>query len=362
MTIPKEQARRIFTEGFLGVYREQTPSSNFMKSFFRNHTTPDKMLSIEVERNTERIAVDVIRGTNANRNTFSRFSEKKYQPPFYNEGFDATSLDRYDIAIGQAGAPTQETINTVARNITGKLEELRKKIERAKEKQASQVLETGVVELENNDSVDYKRKADSMVDLSANPWSTTGAPVEQQLIDGGDWIRKNGKNAAKTLNLIMSSDAWVDLKKTDYFKNNAAYQQVSLVDVNMPQVDIGGSVFHGRIVAGGYTLNVWTYDETYEDKSGNTQYYWPRDYAVMVPERGTDFVMAHAGVPAIIADQGNAEFSQYIASMEAMYWVNNFIDMNRKAHIFELYSAPLAIPVTVDMIYTMKVLSGTTEG
>jgi hypothetical protein len=116
------------------------------------------------------------------------------------------------------------------------------------------------------------------------------------------------------------------------------------------------------ISAGPYKINLWTYDEMYTDENGNTKYYIPFDQVVVLPSEGVQFEMVHAGVPAIIRDRNNAEFSQYIASMESKYWMNNYIDDRAKAHIFELYSAPLAVPVTIDMIYTMKVLTSQVTG
>jgi hypothetical protein len=72
--------------------------------------------------------------------------------------------------------------------------------------------------------------------------------------------------------------------------------------------------------------------------------------------------MAHAGVPAIITDRRRAEYPQFIANQAAEYYLNNYIDMKRKSHTFEICSAPLAVPVTVDMIYTMQVLTENVVG
>ena len=44
---------------------------SFLRSFFPVKTTASKYVSIEVQRGTEYAAVDVLRGTDGNRNTFS---------------------------------------------------------------------------------------------------------------------------------------------------------------------------------------------------------------------------------------------------------------------------------------------------
>jgi hypothetical protein len=65
-----------------------------------------------------------------------------------------------------------------------------------------------------------------------------------------------------------------------------------------------------------------------------------------------DFVgnTAHAGVPSIM---GNAVDGQYVAPMEGEYYVRDVIDQKRASWEFYVSSAPLAIPVSVDRIYTI---------
>jgi len=361
--LPLQQAKKLFHDMLIAVYDEMIPQPSFFKSFFRVETTQAKTVDIMVRRGSEYIATDVLRGAGSNRNKMSRSTEKEFMPPFYNEDFEGTALDRYDRVFGDEAAGVPATIGYLAKDVARNYMLLRDKIERAKEKQCAEVLETGIVELKSHDNIDFKRKAASKVDKSTtDPWSNTGAKVENQLIEAGDFMRKTGKNSSKTLNLVMSSDVFVYLKKTDYFKNNANYQQISLIDMNLPQVNAEGGVFHGRISAGPYIFNLWTYDEVYTDSTGTTQYYWPRTHAVVLPTAGAELVLAHAGVPAIITDKARAEYPQFIANQAAEYYLNNYIDQKRKSHTFEIYSAPLAVPVTVDMIYTMQVLTDSVVG
>jgi hypothetical protein len=358
MAIPTQQARELFTKAYMASYKERVPVAAFLMSFFSIMTFATKSVSIEVQRGTERIAVDVIRGTEGNRNSFSKSSEKEFIPPFYNEYFDATSLDRYDRVFGSTFSDVPATIGYLASDVTDKTLMLRDKIERAKELQCAQVFDTGVVTLLNGDNIDFKRKATSLVDLTGagGYWTTTTTDVEAQLVAAAEFIRRTGKNGTPEFNLVMSGSSWLLLKKTDYFKNTAAYNQVKLMDIRMPQTTSFGAGYHGQINAGAYTFNIWTYDEVYEASgSGTVTRYWNDKKAFVTPVNGTKFNLAHAGVPAILADTRNAEYSQYIANIATDYYLNNYIDPKRKAHIFEIYSAPLAVPVTVDMIYTMQV-------
>jgi len=356
MSLPLQQTKAIFTKAYMQAFKEMIVVPSFFRSFFSTKTYATKTIGIEVQRGTEKISVDILRGLDGKRNTFSKSTEKEFVPPFHNENFDATSLDRYDVSFGANPTATPMTIGYLASDVAEKYMQLRNKIERAKELQCAQVLETGIVQLTNGVNIDYKRKATSLVDLTGagGYWTTTTTDIEAQLVAAGDFIRQTGKNATKILNIAMSGASWISLKKSDYFKNTANFNQVSLFDINMPQADANGAVFNGQITAGSYIYNIWVNDEVYENASGTITRFMGASKAVVTPANGTRFELAHAGVPAIIADKKNAEFSQYIAQIKSEYYLNNYIDSKRKAHIFEIYSAPLAIPVTVDMIYTMK--------
>lgn len=355
--IPIIQARGVFTNMMLAAYKERIPVSGFLRSFFSSMTSDTKYVSIEVQRGTEKIAVDVLRGVAGKRNTFSKSSEKFFQPPMYNENFDATQLDRYDLVFGQNANISPATIGYLSSDVADKYIQIRDKIERAKELQAAQVFETGVVVTNQGDNIDFKRKSTSLVDLKANPWSTASTDVEAQLVGAAEFIRKTGKNGNPVFNLIISGTAWIALKKTNYFKDNAEYRQVKLIDINLPQAEAFGAAYHGQITAGAYIFNVWTYDEGYEDANGTWTRYTNEKKMVIIPTMGAKFVFSHAGIPAIIRDMKNVEFPEYIKNIAGEYWMNNFIDPQAKSHTFELLSAPLAVPVTVDMIYTAQILA-----
>lgn len=356
--ISLSQAKGLFYKAYIARFKEIIPAASFLKSFFEVTTTTAKTVGIEVQRGTERIAVDVLRGQDGNRNQFSLSTEKEFLPPFLNENFDATLLDMYDRVFGGNITDVPPAIvGYLANDIAEKYAMLRMKMERYKEKQAAEVFETGIVLLNKGTNIDFKRKAASKVDLggAGGYWTTTTTDVETQLISGAEFIRQSGKNGTPEFNLVMSGASWVSFKKTNFFTNNATYQKVSLIDINTPQATAFGAAYHGRITAGAYIFNIWTYDEGYENSSGVFTRYMPANITFMTPVRGTRFLFSHAGIPAIIKDTRNAEFPEYIGMQAGEYWTNDYIDPKAKSHTFEIMSAPVPVPVTVDMMYTMQV-------
>ena len=357
MAIPRETALGIFSTTMLKSYTELIPSPNFLSSFYTVKTSSAKQIGVEIERGNEMIAVQSLRGTNGNLNTSSLWAGKYFLPPFYNEFGNATALDRYDRTPFVGTDFTPETIGLFGTDVAKMQLKNRAKIERAKELMCAGVFQTGVVDIKNGDNIDYGRKATSMVDLgAAGYWGNTDAAIEAQLIAGAEFIRREGKNGTPEFNLVLSGAAYTALKGSDYFAKYANFQNVQLIDVKQPQAKAFSAAYHGRITAGAYLFNIWSYDEIYQDSDEVYHRYLDQDTAFMTPVSGTRFELSHAGVPAIMRDKSKAEFGKYIAQVAGEYWMYDRVDEANFAHEFGVMSAPLAIPVTVDMIYTMTVL------
>lgn len=356
MAIPVQEARNIFNKYLVESWNElqEIKPTSFLRSFFTKKTTTAKEVSIEVVRGTETIAADVQRGENGNRNSFSKGAEKLFVPPFFNEYFDATELDAYDNLFGSAGGVNGRVITGAIEQATEKLEILKKKIERSYELQCAQVLESGIVLLSKGDNINFKRKGASMVVKTAPGYWTVGTvDPREDLKAGATFLRQTGKAGGGEFNAILGSAALTALLANP-FVDNDKIKTLPLSELKMPQVNAEGGVYHGTISAGPYKVNLWSYPETY-DVSGTPTAYVNTDYFFMLPVMGARLVLSHASVPAIMRDRSNAEFPEYIQQMEADYYINNYIDPFGKKHVFEVLSAGLAIPVSVDRIYSSKV-------
>jgi len=329
-----------------------------LSAFFPATTTIEKMVGIEVERNRQLIAVDVQRNTDPNHNKFSTSAEKLFVPPFYNESWDFTSAQRYDVTFGARTNPSSPDALNMLNEATRRLSTLKAKIMRAIELQRAQALQTGIVQLVNGDNIDYKRKVASVGSvLAAGNWTaSTGKPLDD-IATGCDFLREEGLSASGTVSMILGKDAFSAFMNNDQVKEKADFRRISRLEIGMPQFnDLTGLVFHGQIGTADYTVNIWTYNEFYELDNGTKTRYIDVDNMILIPE---DFkaVTAHAGIPAIMRDKGNAEYPEWITPIEAEFYINNYVDPRKKAHWFEIASAPLAIPISIDRVYTLGVLT-----
>jgi len=262
-------ARAQFTKKLQDVYQERIRPTTFLRSFFPSKTSPTKYVSIEVERGFEKIAVDVLRGTEGNRNMFSKSTEKIFEPPIWREYFDATQLDLYDRVLGSQGDAQAPLFAALMNTVADRLGMLQDKIERAKEKQCAEVLISGVVSVTQGTNIDFKRKAASIVDLTSSGgyWATNN-DVFAQFEAAGNFLRTVGKSGDGVFNVVLGATALTDLYANTKFLARQNLFNMALDAVVGPVRNSTGAAFHGTISAGPYKFQLWSYPQYYDATSG----------------------------------------------------------------------------------------------
>lgn len=355
--IPLNQHKALITKKILRVFTDEKAVQSGFAGFFPAQTTIEKQIGIEVERNLQKIAVDVQRCTDPVRNIFSKSTEKLFEPPFFNEAFDFTECERYDVTFGNHTNPSSSDALNMIKQSNKRIQKIKNKILRATELQRVQILQTGIVIFKNGDNIDYKRKAASLKVLAgAALWdAATGDPMKD-LKDAGSFLRDEGLSTDNTLNAIMGEGAFEAFISNDTVIAKANLRRIDRIDVQAPQFNkASGMAFQGKFSAGDFNVNVWTYNATYHNAANVVTKYLDTENVVVLPG---DFegITAYAGIPAIKRDKANAEFSQFISMIESDMYLDNYIDQVKMAHWFRLRSAPLCVPVSIDRIYTVKVL------
>jgi len=349
MDLSVQEARALFTSEVVDVYRERNRPTPFLQSFFTSTTTGSLNVSIEVERGSERVAADVVRGTDGKRNTWTRTTQKLIQPPYYREFFDLTQLQMYDTLFVQNGAVTTKVLDAIIRDGAERLEEVTDKIVRAKEVQASNVFVDGIVKLKSMDNIDFKRKSASIVDKGAGQyWATNGVNPFKDFAAGCKFLRITGKAMGGTFNAILGEGVLGDLFTNDVFLKRQDLKNMALDSVAPPTRDAIGSAYHGTITCGAYRVHLWSYPQYYDVVSGETvtsAQYIPDELVVLIPV-APKFKMAHAAVPQLVEPGGAPEIGEYIFNQKRDTW--------DATHLMDVKSAPVAIPTAIDQIYTLQ--------
>tara|TARA_R110001632_G_scaffold89055_6_gene192190 strand:+ start:267 stop:1337 length:1071 start_codon:yes stop_codon:yes gene_type:complete len=355
MAISLADARGIFTKKLIEVYKETSTPTSFLKSFFTTKYSDTKEVSIAVQRGFELIAVDVLRGTEGERNTFSKSTEKIFVPPFFREYLDATELDFYDRLWSSAdGSVEPITFSNWLQTVIEKLQMLKDKIERTYELQCAQVFETGIVTLKNGENIDYKRKATSLVDLTAgNYWEDSSVDPVTSIEAGCNFIRTKGKAQGSVFNMILGSESLNALYNNTKFQAKNDLRRMDLSEVRMPQRNALGGVLHGQLSAGSYKVNIWTYPEFYDTAVAEGLSYVNTKKMILLPEM-TKYSFAYGAVPRL---WGAEKKGVGIARDSGDFVVGEYLDERNTTHIIDIKSAGLAIPVAVDTIYTAQVIA-----
>lgn len=349
MAISVTDARALFTKQLIDVYQERIMPTSFLRSFFPTVTSPTKLVSIEVERGYEKIAVDVLRGTEGNRNTFSRSTEKIFEPPYYREFFDATELDLYDRVLGSQGNAQVPLFTALLQSVSDRLGLLQDKIERSYEKQCAEVLTSGIVTLNHGSNIDFKRKAESLVDEGAGQYFADNIDPFAKFEAGGNFLRTVGKSGDAVFNAILGSTALTNLLANTKFTARQNLFNMALDQVIGPVRNSVGATYHGTITAGSYKVQLWAYPQFYDNASGVSTPYIDPKQVIMIPSNPR-FKLSFAAVPQLIGQPGQLP-------VQGAYTIGEYMDPRRAAHEFDIKSAGIAIPVAVDQIYTFKAVA-----
>tara|TARA_R110000824_G_scaffold199520_3_gene383501 strand:+ start:385 stop:1464 length:1080 start_codon:yes stop_codon:yes gene_type:complete len=359
MAINIQNHSKFLASTIIDTFVEDKPVAAGLSGFFPRVTTPTIYVDLEIERDNDLIAVDVKRYTAGNKNKFSIATEKKFQPPFYQEEYDFQRDEVYmtTIALG-AGLNNASVNQAIAQRALTNVRRMRNKIERALRKQYAEVMMTGIVELKSGDSIDFKRKAASLVDLGAAKYWTAGTsdPIDD-FTNGGQFLRDEGSSGATVLNAIMRSPALSALLKNTAVKTELDSRRIDRGNIGSPEFSTAeGLAFHGQISSGDYLVNLWTYNEKYTNDAGATVYYMDGNKVVLLPEdfRGRT---AFAGLPDMAMREVGGVSTEMPSVTEAEFLLRAYSDTKTKSSTIELTSAPLAVPVTIDRIYTMQVLA-----
>jgi hypothetical protein len=353
----------LITKKVVGKFEESIPVRSGFSGWFPEETTPTLEVDVEVQRDNDLIAVDVVRFTEGNKNKSTKVTENKYIPPYFKEDYDFQRDQVYmnTVALG-VGMENAQINKVIATNAFKNVSKNKDKIVRAIRKQEADVLQTGIVTLNNGDSIDYRRKAASLVNVSTggNYWSVAASATPlTDIRKGMDFLRNVGNSGGSSVNVVMRSAALEAFLATTQVKEQGpnVIQQIQRININMPQFDgVNGFAFHGQIAAGDFVVNLWTYNEKYTDASGATQYYLASNLVVMIPD---DFKgkTVFGGLPTLVESAMGGESVMMPGIVEANYLIRSYSDKKTLSSTIELTSAPLVVPFTVDKIYTMQVLA-----
>lgn len=352
MNISSVDARSIYTKKLVAVFKDRIAPTNFLEGFFPTtdkDITDSLMVSVQAQRITEKVATDVVRGTDGNRNKFTRSTENIFLGPYYREYFDQTNMQVYERTFYANEVSDNELIRLINDTADHSME-LQEKIQRKLELQRVQILTTGIMTMaQGAGQITFQRRPQSLVDLSVSaPWTGAGDPYVA-ISNAGDFLRKFGKVAPGRLIVIMGSEAKAALMNNAIFKVNQGYFNMKLDSVVPPEKQSGGAIYHGVLTAGNYMAEIWTYPAWYEDAAGTMVDYLDPKKIIVLPSTGFQAKTVYAAVPQLLQPGQRPT--------RAKFHLNEYVDEKARTREYHVESAGMPILVSVDRVYTAKVVA-----
>ncbi len=346
------------------AFKQKAKPTMFLSSKFqspdRNKTDTTKIV-IDVSREDEEYAIDVLRSTGGRGNIAKRFTTKEYVPPTYDEFSSFNENERLNRIIGRTEYDSESIADVVAA-ITDDQVRLQNKINRAIEKQASDIMFTGTVPLHNHDTIDFKLKSTHIISPTVDWSNSAGVPVDD-MADGARLNRKDSKNT--TDHAIFGTTALKLLFNNDQYKEIANFRRADRINVRPPVTNAEGATFHGDISIEDWVIDIWTYPQFYKvpegfglPNEGQLVPYVPED-KVFLGSYNARFDLYFAGIAKLVQADSRLSglgFAQIPQIMRGDFHPYANLDIEAVNVRYGIKSAPLCVPTDVDSycIFTVQ--------
>lgn len=345
--------------GWLQLFTQRRSPSGFLQRMFTvkpGGIYNGKKVAVDIQRFGEQVALVVRQGTGPRLNDHDIFTTKEFTPPAYGE---AVPFDVNDLLERMAGvdpftaAGTEFAGQLIAYLVTG-FSLINDKIIRGVELQASQILQTGILDLkdENGDTLytlDFSPKA-THFPTTGTSWSTVAtADAIGDLESLADVISSDGKVTPNQV--IMGRTALKNFFANAEVKERLDNRRMSLGEI-APRFVGSGVTFQGTVWAGTYQLNIFAYSAEFEDPQTGDPTRYIADDKVIMSSTETRLDMTSARVPLPLGPDPRVAglLPGRLTDASAGFDVtpNVYTTPNGKQIMGELESRTLLIPVQID--------------
>ncbi|MBW1725973.1 MAG: major capsid protein [Deltaproteobacteria bacterium] len=346
------------TSVMLQAYEQDAEPTMFLSGMFqspRGNFHNSEKVEIDIVRSEEDIAIAIQDlSVGARENSADVFTNKSMTPPIFKE---AAAINSHNMLKRMPGANPFESVDFMSNAIAQGVKlgrKLQRKILRAIEVQASQVMTTGTVTLIDENgvgvySIDYKPKTAHFPNASV-AWDNTNATILADLESLANVVRGNGLSDPDML--VMGEGSYeLFIKDTDVLARMDNRRILGNGIVPLTRLGNGGQ-FRGVIEIGNYKYDIWTYSGRYKHpQSGVSTKYMPDDKVVMRSSTGR-MDATFGGIPRIAGADPRvpAALTSRISVPGQMLdlQMNSWITANGETMWVQAGTRPLLIPTAID--------------
>ncbi|MCK5606234.1 major capsid protein [Candidatus Pacearchaeota archaeon] len=351
----------ILKRTMLEVFKQKASPTMFLSSWFKTGTRDmfrSSKCVIDIKRNQEKIAVDVVRGTGGRMANNKRFTTKEFIPPVYDQ-YSAYSEEELNNRMpGKTEYENPDYMSELLAIVTDDMVENQDTILRAIEKQASDALFTGSITPVNGTIIDFKQKATHQ-HAAALAWSSSSSLPWDDISAACVLNRKDGKIMSNRFIALFADDAWSQYETRLLATGRLDTLNDSAISLIAPVMNTSGAVFMGTIKCGPYMLEAWTYPQFYQvpaaaeiggivlPNAGTTVQYVPAERVLIIPPASAiDLRLVYAGIPEL---KSRVEDGFRLPVIQAGdFHPYFFTDDKTVSSEAGIRTAPLCIPTQID--------------
>jgi hypothetical protein len=354
------------TKQLLEMYMEEATAPLFLSGFFkspaRNFHNSEKV-EIDVLRDDEDVAIviqDLSVGARHNESTV--YTNKGFTPPIYDEQGAVHAYDLIKRSPGENPFEDPQYNANAVREAFRIFRKLERKIRRALELQASQVLQTGALTLKDQTgtalfSLDFDAKATHLITVGT-PWANDGATGDPlaDLGNAAEAVRRDGKKRPDRL--IFGKQALRRFLANAKVKAALDNRRFVLGEIRPAQASEDGASFRGLISVDHYEMEIWLYDGFYTDpQTGDHTPYVEDNNVIMLSSQGR-LDLTFGRIPLIGARDPRA--MPYLPSIRSPergldLTTNAWITQDSKHLMVSAGTRPLTIPTAIDTFARLTV-------
>jgi len=277
---------------------EQKPApSSFLRDMFVTSTEEHDtdVIEIDIEKSGQTVAAYVARGGDANRVAMSGFTTNLHVIPYVNEEMRFTPKDLKVRLAGETAysSGAKKRLNS---KVGKGLSKLRDRFKNLEELQLSQSLQTGLAVISGKDvsyTVNFQMDPNHiMINTGDDLWDDTDSKKIEQLREMAALPVQAGAPAPTVV--IMGVDAAAAFIDDDDVKEKVDLKNYNTGHIDFKQLNENKATYLGHINEIGLSVELYSYQATYTDDQGATQFFFDRTKIVMGST--TARVTAHYGM------------------------------------------------------------------
>ena len=251
-------------------YQEAAPTAFFSGMFsappVNFHSSEE--VEIDIVRSEEDVSIAIQdMSTGYRMNSEDIYTNKGFKPPIHKEAIPINSFDLIKRMPGQNPFESPDFRTNVIMRMFNGMRKVERKIRRAIELQASQVLQTGSASLTDENgavvyTIDYAPKASHFF-TAGTAWDQAGADPIGDIETLCNLIRTDGLATADEID--MGSDAYEAFIKNEDVQKRLDLRRADLGSITPMQRRGNGGIYRGTVEIGNYKLDIFTYDGHYKN-------------------------------------------------------------------------------------------------